>query len=133
MNRRALVVDDETVSRAIVASFLKRLGFLVLEASDGTEALHLLEQRGPCDLAVVDWQMPRMNGIDFLKHTSLDPACEGMKAIMISASQEMHAGTAIQAGADHYLSKPFSYWHFRAVLRSLELLPEEKAKNAGMP
>ena len=68
---RALIVEDSRVMRTILSQILRSLGFQVVEAGDGFEGLVRLEETGGAELALVDWNMPGMNGIDFVR------ACAG--------------------------------------------------------
>ena len=63
---KALVIDDSRVMRRIVAATLEDLGFECTHAGDGQEAIDVLEQDGDFDLACIDWNMPVMNGLEFV-------------------------------------------------------------------
>ena len=102
-----VVVDDDEANRDILSRQLQRLGFDVQVAKSGKEALRLLERR-PFDLALVDFMMPEMDGLDVLEAIKDNPETCDMPVIMISALDELSGvSRCIQRGADDYLFKPF--------------------------
>ena len=106
--RKALVVDDSLSARRALAEFVSDLGFEVQTASDGLEAVAILEQELP-DILLVDLEMPRMNGLELTSHVRSRDATQHLPVIMItSRSTEKHRQSAAQAGVDTYLIKPFS-------------------------
>ncbi len=106
--RRALVVDDSLSARRSLAEFVTDLGFEVQTASDGLEAIAILEQNLP-DILLVDLEMPRMNGLELTAHVRSRDATKHLPVIMItSRSTEKHRQNADQAGVNMYLIKPFS-------------------------
>jgi|SRR5581483_2957454 len=116
----ALAIDDSRAMRMILAQILRALGFEVTEAANGREALERLPYVGPVDLALVDWNMPVMSGIEFVKAVRADPKLADMRLMMVTTENEMSKiEEALEAGADEYVMKPFS----RSVIREkLELL-----------
>ncbi len=106
--RRALVVDDSLSARRALAEFVTDLGFEVHTASDGLEAVAILEHTLP-DILLVDLEMPRMNGLELTSHVRSRTATQDLPVIMItSRSTEKHRQNADQAGVNMYLIKPFS-------------------------
>ncbi len=106
--RKALVVDDSLSARRALAEFVTDLGFEVLTASDGLEAVSVLEQNRP-DILLVDMEMPRMNGLELTAHVRSHDATKHLPVIMItSRSTEKHRQNADQAGVNMYLVKPFA-------------------------
>ncbi len=106
--RKALVVDDSLSARRALAEFVTDLGFEVQTASDGLEAVSILEQYVP-DILLVDLEMPRMNGLELTSHVRSRDATQHVPVIMItSRSTEKHRHNATQAGVNTYLIKPFS-------------------------
>lgn len=106
---RALVIDDSRAVRAILSGMLKEMGFEVLVAPDGRQALSLLEERGAMDLALVDWNMPEMSGIDFLRAVRADARYAGMPVVMVTTETCLaHMTAALEAGANEYVMKPFT-------------------------
>ena len=116
---RALVVDDSRATRAILRRALTDEGFEVFEAGDGKAALDQLVQNGGVDLALVDWNMPLMNGCDLVRAVRAKPDLDGMAIMMVTSETEASQVTqALDAGANEYLMKPFT----EAVLKEKLLL-----------
>lgn len=106
---RALVVDDSKALRMLMRNILKGLGFEIFEAGHGKEALDRLAAIGNVDLALVDWNMPEMNGLDFVKAVRSDVTRDDIKIIMVTTETEMpRMVAALEAGANEYLMKPFT-------------------------
>jgi chemotaxis protein histidine kinase CheA/ActR/RegA family two-component response regulator len=105
---RALVVDDSLSARRALAEFVRDLGFEVQTAGDGLEAVALLEHAVP-DLLLVDLEMPRMNGLELTAHVRSHSATMHLPVLMVtSRSTEKHRSSALQAGVNVYLVKPFA-------------------------
>ncbi len=105
--KTCLVVDDSQPLRSIAVKIVETLGLRAHEAGDGAEALALCRTRLP-DAVLLDWNMPVMNGIDFLK--ALAEETSGRLPLVIFCSGESsvrHIQEAVAAGADDYLIKPF--------------------------
>ena len=107
---KALVVDDSKTIRIIIRRILLELGYEVCEASNGREALEVLEAEKPdVDLVLADWNMPVMNGLELLKELRQDSEFCGLKVLMVTTETEMeHMKSAMDAGADEYVMKPFT-------------------------
>lgn len=106
---RALIIDDSKTMRSIIGRTIRELGFEILEAGDGRAALAELQKSGAVDLSLVDWNMPEMNGIEFVEAMRREPAWNSIKVIMITtASDAAHVERALAAGANEYLMKPFT-------------------------
>lgn len=104
---RALIVDDSRFVRGFVRGLLEPQGFDCEEAADGQAALDLLRGEKAFDLALVDWNMPVMNGLDMLRHLRAD-GFTGIKVMMVTTEAENDfIVRALEAGADEYLMKPF--------------------------
>lgn len=106
---KVLVVDDFPTMRRIVKNLLKQLGFENIdEAEDGAQALGKLKTGG-YGLVVSDWNMPVMEGIDLLKHVREDETLKSIPFLMVTAEAEKDKViTAIKAGVDNYVVKPFT-------------------------
>ncbi len=106
---KVLVVDDFPTMRRIVKNLLKQLGFENIdEAEDGAQALGKLKAGG-YGLVVSDWNMPVMEGIDLLKHVREDETLKTIPFLMVTAEAEKDKViTAIKAGVDNYVVKPFT-------------------------
>jgi two-component system chemotaxis response regulator CheY len=107
---RALVVDDSRVMRLIIGKIVKENGFEVIEAGNGQEALERLRARdSEITLALVDWNMPVMDGLSFVQAARADGAFSTLRMIMVTTENGTEqVARAIEAGADEYLMKPFT-------------------------
>ncbi len=105
--KTCLVVDDSKVIRKVARHILETLGFEVSEAGDGREALAACEVSSP-DVILLDWNMPVMSGMDFLR--ALRETANGAKPKVVFCTTEngmAYIRAAIEAGADEYVMKPF--------------------------
>ena len=117
---RALVIDDSKAMRAVLRHILEDIGFAVEEAGDGQEALEKLQQTGSVDISLVDWNMPIMDGLTFVKTVVGDATHSDMKIMMVTTEREMEkVNEALNSGAHNYIMKPFSP---RAVRDAIELM-----------
>ena len=108
MSKRILIADDEPNIRQLVAFTLRRRGYTVLEAEDGTVALELIQREQP-DLALLDVMMPGLTGIAVTQQLASDPATAGIPVILLSAKgQSIEIEEGLASGAQMYLVKPFS-------------------------
>jgi two-component system chemotaxis response regulator CheY len=106
---KILVVDDFSTMRRIVKNVLKQLGYdNVEEAEDGTQALSKLKNGG-FGFMVSDWNMPNMDGLELLKNIRADAVLKDLPILMVTAEAEKEkVVTAIQAGVNNYIVKPFT-------------------------
>ena len=117
---RALIIDDSKALRAIVGKLVKGLGFEVLEAGNGREGLEQLKSNGAVELSLVDWNMPDMNGIEFIRAVRAQDQYNAMKVMVITTQTEIdHITKALESGANEYLMKPFTR---DALLVKLQML-----------
>ncbi|WP_236631445.1 PAS domain-containing hybrid sensor histidine kinase/response regulator [Endozoicomonas numazuensis] len=115
----ALIVDDLEINRDLLKVIMEEAGFRTLEACDGLEALACLEARKP-ELVMMDIRMPRMDGIEALKHIRLNPELRNLKVIAVTASAGSDIKTRLkQKGFDGVLAKPFRVNHLLQVVASL--------------
>ena len=122
---RALVIDDSGAMRRIVESILTGLGYEVRQAGDGREALDVLGSGWVPDLATVDWNMPVMDGLQFVSAVRSNPSLRAVTIMMVtSESEQTQIVKALAAGAHEYLIKPFTADAIRDKLALLGLLPE---------
>lgn len=120
MTRRALLIDDSRAMRMLLGSQVRALGFEVVEAGDGSEALVALRRAGDLGLALVDWNMPVMNGLEFIRAVRALGNFRSLCIIVITSETELsQMQAALDAGADEYLMKPFTR---DALASKLELL-----------
>lgn len=102
-----LIVDDSPTVRRVVRRIVENLGFDPREAEEGREALRSCRERLP-DLVVLDWNMPEMDGLTFLRALRRLP--EGQRPVVIfctTVNDLPHIEEALDAGADEYIMKPF--------------------------
>ena len=106
---KALVIDDSKAMRSILSRMLQGLGFEVLEASNGREGIERLQANGSVDLALVDWNMPEMNGLEFIRTVRAEQSYDGVLLMMVTTETEMeNVVRALAAGANEYVMKPFT-------------------------
>ena len=106
----ALIIDDSRAMRRILRQIVEPLGFQILEAGDGQEGLERLEQYHPdIELTLVDWNMPVMNGLEFVKVVRADDQYQQMKIAMVTTETEpAQMARALMAGVDEFVMKPFT-------------------------
>jgi len=106
----ALVVDDSRAIRRIVGDMLRKLGFDVHEAAHGLEALQRLKEIDHPDVLLVDWNMPEMNGIEFIRAVRAQSEYSDVPIMMVTTETEMERmAQAFIAGANEYVMKPFDH------------------------
>jgi two-component system chemotaxis response regulator CheY len=124
-NVRALVIDDSRAVRLIIRQILQEIGMEVIEAGNGREALEQIERNPDVQLLLVDWNMPQMNGIDFIRAVRACRAYDEVRILMVtSEAQGEQVTRALNAGANEYLMKPFSKDVLVAKLQLLDVLQE---------
>lgn len=105
--KTCLVVDDSKVIRKVARHILETLNFQVSEAGDGREALDACLQDAP-DVILLDWNMPVMSGMDFLRAMRESTLSRRPKVVFCTTENGMaYIRAAIEAGADEYVMKPF--------------------------
>lgn len=105
--KTCLIVDDSRVIRKVARRILEDLGFDVSEASDGAEALAACRAEMP-DAVLLDWNMPVMNGLEFLRSLRREPRGDGPVVVFCSTETDPERiGEAVRSGADEYIMKPF--------------------------
>ncbi len=125
--KKMLIVDDSKAMRGFLLHLATELSFQAAEAEDGKQALDTLvkgDPKQPFDLALVDWDMPRMNGIEFIQLVRRNQTYRGMKLLMITANNtEEKISKALQAGADDVMMKPITKDALQQKLLSLGFQP----------
>jgi len=105
--RSCLVVDDSRVIRKVARRILEDLGYEISEAADGMEALAWCRAAMP-DAILLDWNMPVMTGIEFLRRLRTEPGGEAPVVIFCTVENDIeHIALALETGADEYIMKPF--------------------------
>jgi len=107
---RALIVDDSRTMRLILKKQLVQLGFTeILEAADGVEALKVLAGAAVPEVALIDWNMPNMSGIDLVAAVRENHAWDAMKVVMVTTEADVvRVQRALGQGANEYVVKPFT-------------------------
>lgn len=117
--RVCLIVDDSRVVRKVSRSIVENLGYQVIEAENGQEALVRCRVSLP-DLILVDWDMPVMSGLEFVKELRAIPVSQPPKIVFCTSKSESHDIFAgIGAGADEYATKPFNEATLKAKLERI--------------
>ena len=122
---RALVIDDSRAVRIIIRNILREIGMEVVEAGNGREALEQLQQNPDVELVLVDWNMPEMNGLDFIRAVRSQRAYDAVRIVMVTTETESEqVDRALKAGANEYLMKPFNKEVLVAKLNLLDVFEE---------
>lgn len=105
---RALIIEDSRAMRSILEGILDDVGFEVTLAADAEEALLVLENDQDFELALVDWNLPAMTGLDLVKVIRERPGLGDIKLMMVTTETQLgRVVEALDAGADEYIMKPF--------------------------
>ena len=131
---KILVVDDESRMRKLVGDFLRRDGFIVVEAGDGEEALDMFYADKEIALIILDLMMPKINGLEVLREIRENDS--KIPIIMLTAKgDESDELTGFESGADEYIAKPFSpkilVARVEAILKRSNIITEEKVVESG--
>lgn len=125
MNKKALVVDDCTITRKLIKNFLMGFGFKSVEAADGKQAFECLKKHQDVEIAFVDWNMPVMTGIEFLHQVRSDTKLHSLKIVMVTGNTEMSfVKTALTEGVDEYIMLPLTKEIFQEKLALLGIHPK---------
>ncbi len=105
--KTCLVVDDSRVIRKVARRILEDMGFEIAEAADGLEAMAWCRSSMP-DAVLLDWNMPAMNGLDFLRQLRKSPGGDQPVVLFCTVENDLeHIAQALESGADEYIMKPF--------------------------
>ena len=130
MNGAILVVEDEPITQRLIAANLERAGHRVMRAANVPEAMASIREVVP-DLVLLDWILPNATGVSFARQLRTDQRTRDIPIIMLTGrSQESDKVTGLEAGADDYITKPFSTRELLArikavIRRRAPLLSEE--------
>jgi len=107
---KAVIIDDSKAIRMILSKTLEEVGYEVCQATNGEEALSVFErENGAISLALVDWNMPRMNGLEFVRRLRSDPRYSSVLLMMVTTETDAEQMVqALNAGANEYVMKPFT-------------------------
>jgi DNA-binding response OmpR family regulator len=116
---RVLIADDDPVLRHALRTHLTRGGFAPIVCTDGRQAWQALQASDPPSLAVIDWNMPGMDGVDVCRKLRETPALSAMYVVLLTSNHDQKDVVAgLESGADDYITKPFHWDELRARLRS---------------
>ena len=105
--KTCLVVDDSSVIRKIARRILEEMNFHIIEAEDGEQALEICKRELP-EAVLLDWNMPVMDGYEFLRSLRQLPDGDRPKVVFCTTENGMdHIARALDAGANEYIMKPF--------------------------
>ena len=105
--KTCLVVDDSSIIRKVARRILESLDFRVVEAENGEHAFAACQRKLP-DAILLDWNMPKMDGYEFLRALRLLPGGDRPKIVFCTTENDVaHIARALQAGANEYIMKPF--------------------------
>ena len=135
---KILAVEDDLLARKVLVQSLHRLGFEVAEATDGLEALKVL-QADPCRVVVSDWLMPEMDGLEFCRQLRGRVGADYTYFILLTSRTADHANQreAIEAGVDDFLCKPLDlqelWMRLRVAERILKFTTQVQQLEAFLP
>lgn len=122
---QVLVIDDSRAVRTIIRNFLRGLGFETIEAGNGQEGLERLEEFPEITLVLVDWNMPVMDGLEFIQTIRSQPALNHIRLVMVTTETESEqVARALAAGANEYVMKPFTKDVLAAKLSLLNIFED---------
>jgi two-component system chemotaxis response regulator CheY len=106
---RVLVIDDSRAVRAFIRPILLEMNLEVIEAGNGREGLDRLQEFPDTALVLVDWNMPVMDGLEFIQAVRADRANDALRIVMVTTETESEQmNRAMAAGANEYVMKPFT-------------------------
>ncbi|MFP5229929.1 MAG: response regulator [Acidobacteriota bacterium] len=123
---KALIVDDSRTIRSILRRIMTEVGYETCEAGDGRQALQVLEaEQGAVSVMLADWNMPEVNGFELLLQVRQRAEFSRMKVIMVTTEAELgHMTSALEAGANEYVMKPFTKDVIQEKLDLIGALPQ---------
>jgi two-component system chemotaxis response regulator CheY len=122
MMKTCLIVDDSSIIRKVARRILEDLEFQISEAEDGEQAVATCRRELP-DAILLDWNMPKMDGYDFLRALRKLPGGERPKVVFCTTENDVaHIARALQAGANEYIMKPFDRDIMEAKFQEIGLI-----------
>lgn len=119
MEKTILTVDDSSTVRLILSSTLKDAGYKVVEARDGQDAIELLD-KGQVNMLITDLNMPRVDGIDLIRHVRKSSACRFMPIIMLTTeADDIKRQEGKAAGASGWIVKPFKADQLLSIVKMI--------------
>ena len=114
---KILIAEDELISNLCLKSILTRWGYEVISTRDGCEAWEVLSGNNPPEIIILDWEMPKMKGIEVCEKARKDPRLKTIYIILITGRDlEEDTKKGLEAGADDYIKKPFNNQGLRAKM-----------------
>src|SRR5689334_2618633 len=121
--KTCIFVDDSSVTRKVTRRILEGLDFQIVEAEDGEQALEACRKQLP-EAILLDWNMPKMDGYEFLKALRRLPGGDRPKVVFCTTENDVaHIARALHAGANGYIMKPFDKEIVEAKFQADGLLP----------
>ena len=121
--KTCLVVDDSSVIRKVARRILEGLDFEIMEAEDGEQALDVCRRQLP-EAILLDWNMPKMDGYEFLRMLRKLPGGDFPKVVFCTTENDVaHIARALHAGANEYIMKPFDKEIVEAKFQEVGLIP----------
>lgn len=115
-----LIVDDSRANRMVLQKYMKEFGFETLEAESGLDAIWRLKEKAAINVITVDYNMPKMTGIQFVRLVREKPELSAIPILMItSENTEERQNEAFEAGANAFIVKPFTREIIAETLNSL--------------
>jgi DNA-binding response OmpR family regulator len=116
MERTVLVVEDDDNSLFVLKEILGKMGYRVLQAWDGKQAIEVAETE-PLDLMLLDVQLPGVNGLTVMRRLRENSSLESLPIVIMTAyDPEKYRGSAIEAGCDDFLLKPIDFDRLEVIL-----------------
>jgi sigma-B regulation protein RsbU (phosphoserine phosphatase) len=115
---KVLIAEDDPVSRRLLEATLNKFGYEVVLASDGAEAWAVLQREDPPSLAILDWMMPQIDGVEICRRVRNLPTATPPYLVLLTAKNEKtDVVVGLDAGANDYLTKPFDRSELRARIQ----------------
>ncbi len=115
---RVLIADDDAVLRHALKVHLERWSYEVVECADGGQAWEVLQSPSPPPIAIIDWNMPGIDGLTLCQELREIPALSGMYVVLLTSNHDKkEVVLGLESGADDYITKPFDWAELRARLR----------------
>lgn len=116
---KVLIAEDEPISNLWLKNTLTRWGYEVISTRDGCEAWEVLNGRDPPGVVILDWEMPKMKGIEICEKVRKDPRLSSIYIILVTGRDLTEdVETGLRAGADDYLKKPFDNQKLKTKLET---------------
>ena len=116
---KVLIAEDDNVNRLLLQRFFEKWGYDVMVATDGSEAWQIIQEEEALRLAILDWMMPGMDGVEICRRIRASPKQSYIYVILLTVRfQKQDIITGLDAGADDYITKPFDSNELQARLRA---------------